>query len=102
MISYPGDILARFGRYEAVENVGPRGGADAWKCWDPYLERFVLVVVVRREDQAELPRLGADVGRLLDRYLGEKPRRRILDFSPAGASHAGFFVVEWSVTRLGR
>ena len=102
MISYPGEILARFGRYEAVEDLGPRSGAHTWKAWDPYLERFVLIVVVPLADQAELHRLGAEVGGLLDRYLGEKPRRRILDFDPPSAERLAFFVLEWSVPRIGR
>ena len=102
MISYPGEILARFGRYEAVEDLGLRAEAHVWKSWDPYLERFVLIIVIPPGDQAELHRLGAEVGTLLDRYLGETPRRRILDFAPPGAENLAFFVLEWSAARIGR
>lgn len=53
MISFPGDVLARFGRYEAVEDRGRRGRAHLWRAWDPFVERFVIVAVLVDVSPAE-------------------------------------------------
>lgn len=98
LISYPGEILARFGRYEGVERVPSPPGVEVWRSWDPYLERFVTVVVLLELDQTELLRLGPKVDSLLDRHLGHGPRRRILDFAPPASASNAFFVLEWSAT----
>lgn len=102
MISYPAEILARFGRYEAIAQIDERAGANLWKAWDPFLERFVLVVALPGLDQAELCRLGPDLETLLEgQQLG--PRRRVLDFAPPSAGTDAFFVVEFpgSLRRAG-
>lgn len=94
MISYPAEIVARFGRYEAIAPLDERGTANLWKAWDPYLERFVLVVALPGLDQAELCRLGPDLESLLEDHLLGPPKRRVLDFAPPTGRTDAFFVVE--------
>lgn len=95
MISYPAEIVARFGRYEAVAQLEQKGRGSLWKAWDPYLERFVLVVALPELDQAELCRLGPDLESLLDGHLlGPTANRRVLDFAPPSGGADAYFVVE--------
>jgi hypothetical protein len=96
MISYPGDIQARFGRYEAVERLGALERGELWRAWDPFLERFVAVASLSGMDAAEIhdlaPRLEAD----LARWLGSWHRvgMRVFDFGPGGLEGNAFFVVD--------
>jgi len=97
MISYPAQIVERFGRYEGVAHLASRPGVELWKAWDPYLERFVIVVTLPGLAQEELYRAGADMESLLEARLGRKPsKRQILDFAPPSAEAAAFFVVEYA------
>lgn len=96
MISYPGDIHARFGRYEAVEELGPQGRGQLWRAWDPFLERFVLIASVPGLDPAELHRGVAALDDALRRWLGpwSDGDRFVLDFAPGGEGIPAFFVFE--------
>jgi hypothetical protein len=94
MISHPGRILRRFGRYEAVEDLGVQERGRCWRAWDPFLERFVRL--------AELPEVGPDeLHRTLPRldyalkiWLGGGDPDAVLDFSPGGPHEPPFFVFQ--------
>lgn len=96
MISFPGAILKRFGRYEAIEDLGARLRGHFWRAWDPFLERYVLVAALPDLDPAELHRAlqGFDGG--LQQWLGEEDRGVVLDFGPSGPDHSAFFVFMWA------
>lgn len=103
MISYPGDILQRFGRYEATEDMGPCEQGRLWKAWDPYLERFVLVAALPAADQKEVFRESPDPQALLEQQLGEAfaRGRTILDFGPPTQDAPAFFVLPTAEPRRG-
>lgn len=92
MVSYPGEILARFGRYEAVENIGPVERGLLWRAWDPYLERYVVVASLPDVDAAELHRLLPELDHALRVWLGGEDPDAILDFAPGNRREPPFFV----------
>ena len=95
MISHPGDIVHRFGRYEAVEDLGRNGSGHLWRAWDPYLERFVLVAAAPNLEPAEMFRQVKTPEALLERELGAEfaQGRPIFDFGPPTRATAAFFVL---------
>lgn len=94
MISYPGDICARFGRYEAVEDLGRSGRGQLWRAWDPFLERFVVIASLPDVDPAELHRGVTALDDALRRWLGPwyAGNRDVLDFGPGGDNSPAFLV----------
>jgi hypothetical protein len=96
MISYPGDIQARFGRYEGVERLGALERGELWRAWDPFLERFVAVAALSGMDAAEIhdlaPRLEAELARWLGGW--HRAGMRVFDFGPGGPEDTAFFVVD--------
>ena len=90
MISYPGDVLARFGRYEAVEDDGPRGRAHLWRAWDPFVERFVVVAVLEDVTPAEVVRGWRQFDAALTEWTGGYATSvdAVLDLAPPGAGPA--------------
>lgn len=95
MISYPGDILCRFGRYEAVEDLGTSGAAHLWGAWDPYLDRFVVVVELCGVDPTQLFHGMRVVETALERWTANKigGEDLMLDFSPGSPDASAFIVV---------
>jgi hypothetical protein len=95
MISYPGEILCRFGRYEAVEDLGRSGTAHLWGAWDPYLDRFVIVVELPGIDPVQLLNGMRVVEGALGRWTANKlgGDELVLDFSPGAHDSAAFVVV---------
>lgn len=92
MISYPGDILARFGRYEATEDLGQQLRSRCWRAWDPFLERWVIVATLPGLDPAELHRALQGYNGGIQRWIGEEDYGALLDFGPPGPDHPAFFV----------
>jgi hypothetical protein len=92
MISYPGDILARFGRYEAVEDLGPAARAHLWRAWDPYLERSVVIAALPDLEQNEMYRTLPDLGRVFKEWLDVDEPSIVLDFGPGGGDEPPFLV----------
>jgi hypothetical protein len=95
MISYPGDILCRFGRYEAVEDLGTSGRAHLWGAWDPYLDRFVVIVELGGIDPAQLLHGMRNVTAAIEHWTARKlgAGDLILDFSPGTDGTTAFVVV---------
>jgi hypothetical protein len=94
MIGYPGEILRRFGRYEAVESIGRTGFTDLWRAWDPYLERFVIVAVLQNVDPADISARIPNRDEALEHWTGGKycHASQVLDFEP-GREEADPFIV---------
>jgi len=95
MISYPGEILRRFGRYEAVEDLGASGAAHLWGAWDPYLERFVIVVALPAVEPGVLAEGLRVVDAALERWTAGKlgGDDLILDCSPGERDEPAYLVV---------
>lgn len=94
MIDYPGEILRRFGRYQAVESIRRGGLTDLWRAWDPYLERFVVVVVLHGEDPSDVPRRMSNLGEALQRWTGKvRDASQVLDFEPGSGEEKPFLVL---------
>jgi hypothetical protein len=103
MISHPGRILKRFGRYEAVEDLGLQQRARCWRAWDPFLERFVRLAELTEVGQEELHRTLPRLDNALKVWLGGEDPDAVLDFSPGGLQGPAFFVLrataaEWPST----
>lgn len=96
MISYPGDIVARFGRYEAVDDLGSRGRAHLWRAWDPFVERFVVVAVLADVAAADVLRGWRHFEAALEEWTGSYATSidEVLDFAPPDAAPA-FLVLRW-------
>ena len=94
MVSYPGEILRRFGRYEAVESIGRAGLTDLWRAWDPHLARFVVVAVLQDVDPADVRTRIPNLDAALEHWTGGKYRHasQVLDFEP-GREGANPFIV---------
>lgn len=97
MISYPGEVLARFGRYEAVEDIGSLERGHLWRAWDPFLERFVIVAALPDVDATELFRGLPKLEDSLHGWFGGEDPSSILDFGPATRNHAAYFVFRMPV-----
>ena len=95
MISYPGEILRRFGRYEAVEELERAGTARLWGAWDPFLERFVIVVELRDVDPRELVAGLRGLDAALERWTDARVRgdEVVLDFDPGEGEEPAYFVI---------
>jgi hypothetical protein len=95
MISYPGEIIERFGRYEAIEEIGSPSRAQLWRAWDPFLERFVLIAALPGLDPTELHRAMRNLDGALARWTDGKCRNaaQVLDFAPSGEDEPAFFVL---------
>jgi len=92
MVSYPGEILRRFGRYEAVADLGTRAAGHFWRAWDPYLERFVRIASLPGLDAAELYQTLPRLSYALRTWLEEDPAVLVLDFDPGKVDRPAFFV----------
>jgi hypothetical protein len=92
MISHPGRILKRFGRYEAVEDLGAQERARCWRAWDPFLERFVRLAELPEVGQEELHRTLPRLDYALKVWLGGEDPEAVLDFSPGRLDEPPFFV----------
>jgi len=90
VISYPGDVLARFGRYEAVEDRGPRGRAHLWRAWDPFVERFVVLAVLVDVSPAEMLKGWRHFDAALREWTGgySTSADEVLDLAPPSAAPA--------------
>jgi len=93
MISFPGKILKRFGRYEAVEDLGDRERSHLWRAWDPFLERFVRIADLGSLDPSELVRTLPRLDYALKLWLGGGHPEAVLDFSPGGKREPPYMVL---------
>jgi tetratricopeptide (TPR) repeat protein len=52
-----GGAASVIGRYIRVEKLGQGGMGEVWKAWDPQLERWVALKLLRSDDPSEIARL---------------------------------------------
>jgi len=90
VISYPGDVLARFGRYEAVEDRGTSGRAHLWRAWDPFVERFVMLAVLVDVSHADVIKGWRHFDAALREWTGACATSvdEVLDFAPPDSGPA--------------
>ena len=105
MISHPKKILARFGRYEAIEALGTpidrtadrstdaAGDLPEWHAWDPFLERYVNVIDLSALDPGEVFDRSRDIDIAVEEWTGRRiDQSAIIDFAPGLAGSPAYVV----------
>ncbi len=95
MVSHPGEIVARFGRYEAIEKLDSSERVRRWRAWDPYIERMVTVLELVGVDPAEVFENSRELPEALSEWCGDIRigRDDIIDFDPGRELGGAFAVV---------